>query len=290
MRTPIATRSARPRPAQVRPRGTSGPVQTTSPARLLGIRGRWVPLLCPAVVLVDQVSKAVQPAGTFIVNTGGSAILPSALGDALWKSQTFGAACDTVDSVLLLTALGMAGRLAHTRQRVATIAVLAGLLSNLVDRLGGSSLFHAGLPRGSIDWIPVPSWPTGKANIADIVIALGAVALTYHAARRAVHAIQTLARRRGAPRLAAATTGLIAVAIWTTIWQANRHTAELRPTAHQTLATCTAASYPSDGMDWVSYRPTAGPHPYQPPRPLSAVPGCAQTPTRATHATPHGRN
>ena len=147
---------------------------------------------------------------------------------------------------------------------MAATAVLAGLLSNLIDRLGASSLFHAGLPRSSIDWIPVPAWPSAKTNTADIVIALGILALTYHAGRRTIRASQALAHHVPATRLAAAATGVIALAMWTATWQANRHTAELPPTTQsETPSQCQAAiASSSDGMDWVSYRPAAGPLPY----------------------------
>lgn len=208
-------------------------------------------LLILIVVLVDQATKAVQPASTFFVNTGGWSIFPPAVGNALWKSRTFGAACDTADTVLLLAGLRMAGKLTNTRQRMAATALLAGLLSNLIDRLGGASLFHAGLPRGAIDWIPVPAWSTATTiNIADIVIVLAALALAYHPARQAIHALHAFARRSRAARLAAAAAGLIAVAIWTTAWQANRHTAELRMKAPaETPEVRTAATYPSGSMD-----------------------------------------
>jgi hypothetical protein len=151
------------------------------------------------VVLLDQATKAVQPTGAFIVNTGGAAILPSALGDALWKSPTLGAACDTLDSVLLAVALQFTRGLRTTRSRVGAIAVLAGLLSNLADRLGASSLFHAGLPRGSIDWIPVPLWPAARTNLADVAIALGALVLGHQALRKAALAAGTWHKIR--PRL-----------------------------------------------------------------------------------------
>ena len=246
--------------ARTQPCATGDLVRTSPPAWLLGVRERWVVLLCSAILLVDQTSKAVQPAGGFVVNTGGAAILPTSLGEILWKSQTFGAACDTVDAVLLLAALRMTRRLADARRQVAATAVLAGLLSNLVDRLGGSSVFHAGLPRGSIDWIPAPPWPAGRTNVADIVIAVGILAFTYHPARHAIQAIHALVRRSRAARLAAAAAGLVAVAIWTTIWQANRQAAELQtPARSGTTAQCSATSHPSEGMDWLSYRPTAGP-------------------------------
>ena len=247
----ITAHGGRSGPAEAPERARNCLVRAASLARLFGTRGRRVALLCLAVLLVDQVSKAIRPAGTFTVNAGGAAILPSFLGDALWRSPTIGAACDTVDTVLLLAGLGRVRRLTNAWQRTAATAVLAGLLSNVVDRLGGSSLFHAGLPRGSIDWIPVPAWPTARANIADVVIALGVLALIYHPARQALLAVHDHARRSRAAHLA--------VAIWTTVWQANRNTMEHRPTTQsETFAHCTT-SYPSDGMDWVSYRPTAGP-------------------------------
>jgi hypothetical protein len=269
----ITAHGSRSGPAQAPERARSCLVHAAALARLFGTRGRRVALLCLAVLLLDQVSKAIRPAGTFTVNAGGAAILPSLLGDALWRSPTLGAACDTVDTVLLLAALGRVRRLTNTWQRTAATAVLAGLLSNLVDRLGGSSVFHAGLPRGSIDWIPVPAWPTARANIADVVIALGVLALIYHPARHALLAVHDLARRSRAAHLGAATAGLIAVAIWTTMWQANRNTMEHRPTTQsETSAQCTT-SYPSDGMDWVSYRSTAGPLAASPTQ-QQTVPGC----------------
>lgn len=268
---------SRSRPAQAPERAKREMAYAAALPRLFGTRGRRVTLLCLAVLLVDQVSKAIRPTGTFTVNAGGAAILPSFLGDALWRSPTIGAACDTVDTVLLLAALGRVRRLTNTWQRTAATAVLAGLLSNLVDRLGGSSVFHPGLPRGSIDWIPVPAWPTARTNIADVIIALGVLALLYHPARHALLAVHDLARRTRAAQLGAATVGLIAVAIWTTMWQANRNTMEHHPTPQsETFAQC-ATSYPSDGMDWVSYRPTAGPPPYHPPTPQQTVPRCAKT-------------
>jgi lipoprotein signal peptidase len=228
-----------------------------------GIRERWAPLMCLVIVFVDQATKAARPAGTFVVNTGGVAVLPAPLDSMLWKSQTFGAVCDTADTVLLLIGLRVARRLTHRSQRAAATGVLAGLLSNLLDRLGASSLFHVGLPRGCIDWIAIPAWPTARSNIADIVIAAGVLAFTLHPLRHCARALRTLIRRSRFARFAAAGTGLIAIAIWTTFWQANRNTAELHTTTRSETATrCTVTTYPSDGMDWLSYRPKAGPNPY----------------------------
>src|SRR4051794_7558511 len=82
-----------------------------------GVRERPLLLLCLLIVFVDQASKAVQPGSTFLVNTGGAAILPVPLGSMLWKSQTFGALCDTADTVLLLVGLRVTHRLTRTSRR-----------------------------------------------------------------------------------------------------------------------------------------------------------------------------
>jgi lipoprotein signal peptidase len=241
----------------------SGSARIVARALRRGIHDRWTPLMCLAIVLVDQATKALQPGGTFVLNTGGMALLPAPLESMLWKSHTVGAVCDTADTVLLLIGLRLARRLRHRSQRVAAMGVLAGLLSNLLDRLGASSLFHVGLPRGCIDWIAIPAWPAARSNIADVVVAAGVLAFTGGALRHAIRALRILIRRSRRARLAAAGSGLIAVAVWTTFWQANRNNAELQtPTGSETVTRSTVIDYPSDGMDWLSYRPKDGPIPY----------------------------
>jgi hypothetical protein len=274
--------------ARTQRRRRSGSARIVARTLRRGIHERWTPLMCLAIVFVDQATKAVRPGGAFVVNTGGAAVLPAPLASMLWKSQTFGAVCDTADAVLVLVGLRVAHRLTHRSQRVAATGVLAGLLSNLLDRLGTSSLFHVGLPRGCIDWIAIPAWPAARSNIADIVIAAGILAFTCHPVRHAIRALRTLIRRSRFARLAAVGTGLVAVAIWTTFWQANRHAAELQTTTRsETAARCTVITYPSDGMDWLSYRPKAGPVPYHAgadapgsPRSIAETAGVA---CRATH-------
>jgi hypothetical protein len=236
------------------------------PVWLAWLRGRAhsVPLLCLAIVLLDQLTKAVQPTSILVINPGGAAIFPSPVDDTLWRSHTFGGACDTAGAAVLLAALVVANRLVNPSPRVAATAVLAGLLSNLLDRMGASSLFHDGLPRGCIDWIPVPMWPAARTNIADIVVSAGVLALAYHPARRAIRASQQLIRNSRSARTVGAGTGLLVIAIWTTFWQANRDGVELKATIRPETAThCATTLYTGDGMDWLSYRPKAGPLPYR---------------------------
>jgi lipoprotein signal peptidase len=145
----------------------------------------WIPALCLAVVLVDQITKAVRPAGTFVVNTGAPAFLPAALGDALWGDPARAKACDAVDTALLIAILHRARRLGTVVSRGAAAVVLVGLMSNLVDRLGTTAVFHPGLARGAVDWIPVPGCPPARTNVADLAIAVGVVALGHCALRSA---------------------------------------------------------------------------------------------------------
>jgi signal peptidase (SPase) II len=202
--------------------------------------------MCLAVVLVDQASKAVQPSGGFVVNTGSAALLPPAVGDALWNSPTMGAACDTVDTVVLLVALSLARRCASAVNRAAALAVVAGLLSNLVDRLGASSLFHAGLPRGSIDWIPVPLWASARTNVADVAIGLGVLVIGTTGVRHAAAAINRITHRNRAARLVAMTLCIALLAGWTTYWQANRQAAVAEPPSPSKM--CSFPTDPSNGI------------------------------------------
>lgn len=220
--------------------------------RVPSVRRRWPLVLGVAVVLVDQATKAVPPTGAFIVNTGAFAALPSAFSDELWESPTLGAACDTLDAVLLLVALRLSFGLANTSHRAAATAIIAGLLSNLADRLGTTSLFHAGQPRGSVDWIPVPMWSPVQANLADVVIVVGAFGIACQPVRRAARALLTLARRSSATHLARATAGILAIAIWATFWQANRQGVDLEAAPRPETTACRPAP-PGEGTGRLLY-------------------------------------
>jgi lipoprotein signal peptidase len=211
------------------------------------VRQHLTPLVCSGVLLADQVTKAVQPAGGFVVNTGAAGPLSSDLGDALWNSPTIGAACDTLDAVVLLVALAFAGTLRSTWNRMAATAVVAGLMSNLADRLGTSSLFHTDLPRGSIDWIQVPMWPTARSNVADVVIAVGALVLAFQVLRIAAPAVRHVARRTQRAHLASLAAAVLALVLWTHYWQYNREDVMPQPPAHSTTMENTLSVCPVDG-------------------------------------------
>lgn len=210
--------------------------------------GLWVAPV--AVLLADQLTKAIQPAGTFAVNTGGAAVIPGTIGDALWQSHTFGAVTDTVDAMLLVIALHYSRRLPG-RYRLGALVSIAGAFSNLADRLGTASLAHSALPRGAIDWIPL--WAGVRANLADFCIAAGLLlassALVLHAARAARRIILRPSHRL---RVLATTAALIAVAAWSGIWQANRDaTLEQLVQVHQPPPACVAQSWVNI-EEWIS--------------------------------------
>jgi hypothetical protein len=211
------------------------------------VRQHLTPMLLSGVLLADQVTKAVQPAGGFVVNTGALGLLPADLGDALWNSPTIGAACDALDAVLLLVAFAFAGTLRSIWNRIAATAVVGGLMSNLADRLGTSSLFHTDLPRGSIDWIQVPMWPAARSNVADVVIAVGALVLGFQVLRIAASAVRHVARRAQTARLASLAAAVLALILWTHYWQYNREDVIPHPPAHSTTMDNTQSVCPVDG-------------------------------------------
>ena len=231
----------------------SAPHPTARPRRLAGevttgARRYHLTWLVPAaIMLTDQATKAVQPDGTFVVNTGGAAFIPRDIGDALWRNPILGAVSDSVGAVLLVTALLYARRLSG-RLRAGTLMTLAGGLSNLADRLGTASLAHPALPRGSIDWIPV--WPGAITNVADIFIATGSLIVGCTLMPFAVRSRRRAVRPGLRLRLAAASAALIAVAVWSGVWQANRQ-AVIQHEEHP-ATTCTAEAWTS-AEDWLSW-------------------------------------
>jgi lipoprotein signal peptidase len=209
------------------------------------------------VVGIDQVSKAVQHANQFVVNTGGAAIVPSSIGDFLWRSPHIGAVADTAAAAGLFAAVRLSGCLSGASRRVAAALVVGGLSSNLLDRLGFASLVHPGLPRGSIDWVPLGSHL--RANLADAFIALGTALLL---AVGVTCTVRKVLRRRPLSRTSKLAL-LLALLIWTSVWGANRHAAvadrqDVLSKVDLAALCRDAYRYPSIGVDWLSWsRPLA---------------------------------
>jgi lipoprotein signal peptidase len=130
-----------------------------------------------AVVAVDQAAKAVawRHLSGSLINRGGFYFL----GDTVrgWFAHPVVASLgDGVGWVLIGTA---AWWLLRTRRGglvfTGMTLVIAGFASNLADRLGLHDITAPGSARGVVDFIP--SGDASRSNVADVVIALGAVLL-----------------------------------------------------------------------------------------------------------------
>jgi hypothetical protein len=119
-------------------------------------------------------------------------------------------------------------------------------------------MFHDDLPRGSIDWIPVPLWPTARTNVADVVIAVGLLVLGHHLLRavapsvvsgwRSVHA--SVLRTR-VLHLVVVSAAVVALGGWTVYWQANRQAAVPPPSPRPSVAVPEhQAGAPTDDVTW----------------------------------------
>jgi lipoprotein signal peptidase len=205
------------------------------------------------VVGIDQVTKAVQRANHFVVNTGGAAIVPSTAGDFLWRSEYVGAIADTVAAGALFTAAGLIASMSSVPRRLGAALIVGGLASNLLDRLGVASLVHPGLPRGSIDWVPLGAHV--HANLADAFVAVGTAGVVAHALVRAIRKVT----RRGQLNRSGKVAAVIALTIWTTVWGSNRqaafaHRQEAMARSQLAALRRVAERYPSTGMDWLTWR------------------------------------
>jgi lipoprotein signal peptidase len=215
--------------------------------------------LAAGVIAADQVTKAVVPVGAFIVNAGGAFVLPSRIGDLLWRSETIGALSDTAGAALLLAAARRIPRSASPVGRYGAVLVVAGLLSNLLDRLGVAALVHPGVPRGAIDWIPFGA--RHLINLADVFILLGAALLAARASSPCMRIVSQYLQ----PRRCAVAAGIMALAVWAFWWGANRQavtTAQHHATdrAPASILLISGDACANGDMDWLSYRSTGTPY------------------------------
>ena len=154
----------------------------------------WVVVLALVVVGADQVTKLV--AAHPVVNQGADWILPRWV-SALYQGHRSGRVLDAVDGGLLAGAWRALLRCRWpAAARAGVTLALAGLLSNLLGRLGLTSLtVGPRAPRGAVDWFVLG--PTG--NLADLAIAAGGLVLVVSALYGAGSALAAgLAPRRTA--------------------------------------------------------------------------------------------
>jgi lipoprotein signal peptidase len=138
-----------------------------------------------AVVLVsDQLTKwwAWRHVGGSLINSGGYILLGPMIRS--WFAATVSGAVADVAGVIVVV-LAVRWLVQPERRRPELLSgglVAAGLLSNLLDRLGLRAWTAPGSARGVVDFIP--SGGTSRGNVADAWITVGTVLLGAALVRR----------------------------------------------------------------------------------------------------------
>jgi lipoprotein signal peptidase len=144
--------------------------------------------VCAVVVVSDQATKwlAWRHLDGTLINTGAYVLLSPAIRQWFADPET-GAIANAIGFTVV--AVGVAWLLWHRPSRWVVVGlglVLAGYLSNLLDRVGLHKWTAPGSGRGVVDFIP--SGGTSRGNVADLWIVLGLAillgTLTLRARRR----------------------------------------------------------------------------------------------------------
>jgi lipoprotein signal peptidase len=168
---------------------TSGPghsrADVDGPADVGGARQRWLLIaVFTAVIGVDQAVKwlAWRRFDESLINGGGYILLGRVI-RSWFAAPASGAVADVLGGVLVVLGIG---RLLQGRRPLCVLIggglVLAGSLSNLLDRLGMHNLTAPGSARGVVDFLP--SGGSSRCNVADVLIVLGILLLGYASVRR----------------------------------------------------------------------------------------------------------
>jgi hypothetical protein len=173
------------------------------------VRLFW-PALFGGVVAADQISKALVPNRRCFFDPGTGTLWPWAVSRA-FQSRLGGEALDVL-GCLVLAALGaLVVRYARgPLARLGATVLLAGLTSNLLDRLGLAGVTQAARPRTVVNWFDVGVWRVNVGNVADccyvvgagLLLAAGLLVAGRSVWARLVPVVQTTARAAPAPLLA----------------------------------------------------------------------------------------
>jgi len=175
-------------PMTAAPRITGGPRAATQEQRWILIQ------LIAGVVLVDQASKAWAWRHIYRtwVNAGGDVFSGKLIG-SWYANPTSGAMLDVADSLALaVAAYVLSRRVRSGRSLLGGGLLIAGWMSNLLDRLGLHHWSAPGSLRGAIDYIPLPTDgflmlpQTTFVNVSDVCIIGGASVLVLSTAASAV--------------------------------------------------------------------------------------------------------
>lgn len=159
-------------------------------------RSRWL-LLALSLIAVDQLTKALAPGSWVTVDAGSGTWTPAAVGRA-FKGPVTGEILDGIGCALLVGAALATARVRATLPRTGVVVLLAGLTSNLIDRLGMAHITQSLEGRYVVNWFRFRVDRFQFGNIADLCYALGTGILVFAALARAARK----ARRPASPRAA----------------------------------------------------------------------------------------
>jgi lipoprotein signal peptidase len=148
-------------------------------------RQPWLLAAVFAVVIgTDQAVKwwAWRHVDGSLINTGGFILLGPAI-RSWFAGPVRGVFADVIGGVVLIAAVWWLLR----RRRPMSVLfgvglIVAGWVSNILDRLGLHNWTAPGSARGVVDFIPGAG--PGRCNVADLWIVVGALLLAYAFARR----------------------------------------------------------------------------------------------------------
>jgi lipoprotein signal peptidase len=154
-------------------------------------RRRWLLIgVFAAVIGTDQAVKwwAWRHIDGTLVNAGGYILLGPVV-RSWWSAQVSGAVLDVLGGVVMILSRRQLLRRHTIGVLVGGGMVVAGWMSNLLDRLAMHYWTAPGSMRGVVDFIP--SGGTSRCNVADLWIVAGALLLGYilvrHRLDRAPH-------------------------------------------------------------------------------------------------------
>jgi lipoprotein signal peptidase len=199
-----------------------------SPQRLAE-SGVWV--LFVLLVAVDQVTKALASSPSVSLDPAAGTLMPRIVGDQ-YAGPVTGALLDSVGVCLVAGAIFLvATRLRGRLPRLGAVVLLAGLSSNLLDRLGFATLTDGARERAVVNWFWLGLGPFKAGNIADCCCGIGVLLLLVAASRHLPRLRNSGLRPKGRPRLRvqARWTAPVVCALavgalfgWTGYWQGNR--------------------------------------------------------------------
>src|SRR6266545_8201875 len=150
-----------------------------------GIGQRWLLAAVSVTVIgTDQAVKwwAWRHVDGSLINSGGYILLGPGV-RSWFAGPVSGALSDVIGGVALVAAVRqLLGRRRSTCVVLGGGMVIAGWVSNILDRLGLHNWTAPGSARGVVDFIP--DGTPGRSNVADVCIVVGALLLAHGVVQR----------------------------------------------------------------------------------------------------------